>query len=163
MKNYEVIEFVERFDEIKQLKGTLEFTKAIVRNYRLAQEQVEALELIHQESDEYKEFIKRKEQLLVEHSKKNEDGSPIIKDLPVGNKRFKQYELENPAEYQNSFIELSTEFDAALKEQNEREMNYMKALEEVSEIEFKMFKDRDLPQLTVEQMLLIENFIEYND
>ena len=39
----------------------------------------------------------------------------------------------------------------------------MKALEEVSEIEFKMFKERDLPQLTVEQMLLIENFIEYND
>ena len=69
MKNYEVIEFVERFDEIKQLKGTLEFTKAIVRNYRLAQEQVEALELIHQESDEYKEFTKRKEQLLIKHSK----------------------------------------------------------------------------------------------
>jgi len=163
MKNYEVMYFVENFGEFKNVGGSIEFTKPLVKNFKLAQEQVEALEVIHTESVKYKEFLKEKEVLLNKHCKKDEANMPVYEEIKAGNKTYKQFVLANQEEYNEAFSKLMVDYNDEITAHIEKEKKFEEAIMKESEITFRKIQEDTLPKLSVEQLLMIEEFIEYKE
>ena len=163
MKNYEVINFVESFNELKVLGGTLGFVKPIVKNFKLAQEHIEAMETMRSESKEYKTFLWEKETLIKKYSDKDETGNFITVDVPVGNKMFKEYSITNKEEYEKEFSKLRDKYMDIVLAHVEKESNYNDSLQKDCNIQFVKINEEDLPKLTVGQLITIDEFIEYKD
>lgn len=161
MKNYEVINFVEKFNELKALGGVLGFVKPMVKNFKLAQEHLEAMESMHSESDEYKTFLLEKESLIKQYSAKDDNGNFITVDVPVGNKMFKEYSITNKEEYEAKFNELRDKYMDVVLAHVEKESNYNDELQRDCNIPFVKINEEDLPKLTVGQLMMIDEFIEY--
>lgn len=162
MKNYELIEFVESKEELKKLVGNIGFTKAIVKNLRLAETELEILESLHALSEDYRKILIDKENLLSKYSKKDEDGTPVFTIKKVGGKEYKSYELVDEEAYKVDFNKLMEDNKEVINLHLEKELNYEKAMNEDFSETFMTINEEDLPNnISVELLMIIDKFVNY--
>ena len=163
IKNYDLITFVENFNSIKDVSGNLEFTKAVVKNYKNSLEELKLFDKLHEPSVKYKEFLQKKDEAILKYCERDESNSPVFTILTVGGKDFRKYSIKDEDAYQKEFENLKEEYKETLKEHEDKEERFKEALLMDLTMEIAYVNEKSLPEgLSPEQLLLIDWFIKYD-
>ena len=94
MKNYQMLIIKEAYKELKELSGNKGYYIPLVKNIKLIEIELEALEAIKEKTKGFDEFLKEKEVLLREYAKKDEHGQPLKITEEVNGTQFLKYDID---------------------------------------------------------------------
>jgi len=120
-------------------------TYAVNKNKRLVRQTIEDMEKAIEESEKIKEFHKKREELAREHSDKDEQGNPVLKDVPMPgnpNKKQKIYvipgQTDEKSKYRKALAKLEKEYEEEIKSHEDKVEKYNKEFLE-DETEYQPF------------------------
>jgi len=162
MKNYQLISIKNSYKQLKELSGSKGYYVPLVKNIKLIDIELEAFDLIKAKTKEFDEFLKRKEELLIKYSSKDDKGTPIKTIEEIDGMQYYKYDVseDNKKLLEVEGKELMEEFNDALLEMKEREEKYLAVLEGECSVEFHKINEKDLPnEMTPELFEIIEDFV----
>lgn len=163
MKNYQLITIKQNYKKLKELSGNKGYYLPLVKNIKLIDIELEALELIKEPTKEFNEFLKEKEILLKSFAQKDDNGEPIKTIEERGGVSYykfaviegKQEELETKGN------ELVAKYQQVLEEMREKENKYIDAMNADCTVNFLTISQDDLPkEMTPELFEVIEDFVK---
>lgn len=157
MKRSESVALYKALNGLGELKG-VNFSYAVVRNINRLKPEMEALDKVLEGTKEYNEYLTKKQELLEEHSEKDEKGNAIKNELAPN--VFK-YKLSDEAAFAVLLDELNEKYKEALDARVKQEEEYKELLD--SEISIDLFKVKleHIPEeITTQQMFGISAIIE---
>lgn len=163
MKNSEVIQLNNKISSyikpLKDLKGA-KFSYALIKNTELLQKEVKDIAAVITPTEAYQAYDKARVALCESFAKKDEKGNVIRKNLRE-NGQF-DYDIDvNDEAFKAAVENLKEEHKDAIKEQDEKILEYNKFLDEESTVSFHKISISDVPNdISVELMSVIEPFIQ---
>ena len=144
MKNIEVINLHNEIinnNEIKKLKG-IKLSLLLLENIEIIGNFIKKIEKSVQQSDDYKEYEKKRVSLCEEYAEKGEDSKPktIKKD---GNT---EYVINVTDEFNKKMKKLNESYNDAILEQVEKIDEYNKFILEDCELDLKKIDSKLLPE-----------------
>jgi len=113
------------------------FSYAVARNKRLLEPVIKSLEEMVKPSEEHAEFIAERKKILQEFAKKDENGDPIVRANVVAGQQQETYMIPGISDETNEFNvkmdKLKKKFKKTIEEQESREKEYDKHLDEEAE------------------------------
>jgi len=164
MKKYEMIEFKNAYQELKALSGTKDFYIPLVKNIKLAEIELEGLELLKEKTKGFKEFMEKKEKLLEKYASKDEHGAPVKTIQEVDGMKYYKYDIpdENRELIEADGKELIEKYKEDIEATEEKEKKYVEAMNAECTVNFHKIKEDALPkEMTPELFEIIESFVEY--
>jgi len=119
MKNYELFEIKKNWKELKEVSGSKDYYLPLVKNIKLIDIELEALELMKPRSEKFDEFMKEKDTILKKYSVKDDKGEAIKIIEETEGTQYYKYDIDKNKE---------EDFNIAAKELAEK---YKETLEEV--------------------------------
>jgi seryl-tRNA synthetase len=120
-------------------------TYAVNKNKRMVRQTIEDMEKSIEQSEKLKEFGKKREDLAKEHSEKDEQGNPVLKDVPIAGKPGKKQKIyvipgqdDEKSKYRKALAKLEKEYEEEIKAQEDKVDKYNREFLE-DETEFKPF------------------------
>jgi len=137
---------------LKNLSG-VKFAYAVAKNKVLISKEIEALQESRKPNEKFKEYDKKRVELCISFADKDEKNKPII----VNN----QYQITKKEAFNIKINELQEENKKIIEEVEKKQEEYLKMLEEETDLKFFMIKQDDLPkEITVSQMDIVIDLIE---
>lgn len=164
MKNYQLQQIKEAYYSLKELSGNKGFYVPLVKNIKLIDIELEALNEIKAPTKDFYEYLKEKEALLIKHSTKDDKGNPIKTQTTIDGSPYIQYDI--PEEVQEALnaanSALIEKYNTVLEDMRSRELRYVEAMNSESDIVLHKIKIDDLPDMTPELFELIEEMVKYD-
>ena len=152
MKNNELQAFHEGLQSVGELKGAI-FAYAVGKNGKRIESTLLALNSSLKVGDEYRKFEKKKNEILLENSVKNEDGTSKIINMPGG---AMSYEFEDQEKVEEEIKVLQDEYSDALDKQEINVEDFNKLMELESDVKIHQVKFENIPEdITGKQMAKI--------
>jgi len=159
IKNGDLEGLLEGFTKLKELTG-FKFVIALNRNKELIESELNIISQIRKESDE---IVKLKEEFQAKqilYADKDEDGNPKLEVATMADGSHGQRIVMSA----DSQKKLSKELDKfnkdnkdVIKKQNDKDIEYIKALSEDTAIKFHIIDEDDVPtDISVEQFEVID-------
>lgn len=149
MKYLELKKFLDNFSVVGSLTGE-KFIFALVKNKRLAEQELKHLEEKSKPSDDFAKFDKKRIELLEKYCKRHPNGRPVIES---GN-----FVMEQQASFDADYKKLSEDNKDIIKEQEEQIKWFNNEIENGEAVNFKPLRidARLLPNdITADQLDLI--------
>ena len=164
MKNYQLLEIKENWNELKALSGGKGYYLPMVKNIKRIDIELEAINLIKEKTKEFQSFIDEKEALLKKYAKVDEHNNPIKTIEIVEGTQYYKYDIEesDKLKLEEEGKELVNKYEDVLKKMAEKEQLFIDTMNAACTISFNKIKECDLPSvMTPEQVELIYDFIEF--
>lgn len=164
MKNWQLFEIKKNWDELKSISGNKDYYLPLVKNIKLIEVELEALELMKPKSEEFDKFMKEKDSLLKKYSVKDSNGEAVKIIEDVEGVQYYKYDIDpnNLEEFNSSAKELSEKYREPIEEVKSKELAYMSALNAESTVTFNKIKECNLPSVMSPKLTeLIYDFIEF--
>jgi len=146
-------------ENLSQFKGA-RLTYAVVKNLKLLEAEVEAIQKASAPDEMFQEFESKRMGLIEEFSKKDENGQAITSPLP-GNSTLQRFELADKEGFDAKFEELCEEYKESMEAREKQVEDVNSFLDEVVELDFHMIREESLnDELTGDLVALILPFIE---
>ncbi len=158
-KNRDLQQFKTDFVKLKDLTG-VKFVIKLNRNLKMVNDELAILEKLHEESPEVQKFRETGQNLYTEYSEKNLDGSPKVEAVKSFNGSINRYVIDKKRELElaNKVKALEKTYKEAIDTQNQKERDYLEALEEDHKLPFVMVEEKEIPkQITMEQLGVLTN------
>ncbi len=155
---YYVLNNINVLKEIKGAKLVISINRALTK----VKEEVRLLELIIEDTDEYKEYIKELNKLKVDCSKKDKLNNPILITNTVNGVKQSTYDINNVKEFNKGIELLNTKYKKEIDNKRLSKEEYIKIIS--SETEFKRikFKESDIPEdVTFEQIEIMSLLLDF--
>ncbi len=164
MKNYQMLIIKEAYKELKELSGNKGYYIPLVKNIKLIEIELEALEAMKTRTEKFDEFLKEKEVLLKEYAKKDEHGQPLKVTEEINGAQFLKYDIDEKDKelVDTKGKELIEKYKEAIEDMLAKEDNYIATMNEDCTTTFYSIKEVDLPkEMSPELFEVIEEFVEY--
>lgn len=162
-KNGELERMLVNFSKLNNLTG-FKFVIALTKNKELIKKEIEVLNKIKEESKEFEELRKKFQERQLFYADKDENGNPKFEDAPLPNGQMgRKIVMSKPKEEKLSkeIKKLEKDNQDLLKQQNEKEEEFLKALGEDCAINFVKIKEGDIPtEITAEQLDIISFMVD---
>jgi hypothetical protein len=156
MKNQDVYNLSQSLANVGNLSG-IKFVYGIARNSVRVKLLVNAMIETIKESEKYQEFIQKRVELAIKHSKKDEKGNPVI----IFEGKQSRYDIADQVVFDKELETLKEEYKEAIDEQKKKEDAFNEFLKEESDFEPYMIDYADIPEnITAAQMSGIINLIK---
>ena len=158
-KNRDLQAFKNQFHLLKDLTG-VKFVIKLNRNLKKVNDELEILEKIHEEDEGVKKFREKGQELYRDYSEKNDDGSPKTETVQTFQGPVQKFVTRkvDEAELREKLKGVEEKFKEDIELQNEKEKDYVEALNVDSDIKFDLIEVEEIPdKITVEQMGLLTN------
>lgn len=151
MKNYEIVELLNKKDVLASIEGNYKFTSAVTKNFKKIKEELLSINEFVKPSKELVEFADKKKEILEKYS----DGSTTEGDAI-------KYSIaeEFKEEYNKVLKDLLEEYSATIDEAKVQNAKYRDAMDSECTIDFVMIDEKDMPNMSIEQMELLIHFIK---
>ena len=164
MKNYQLFDIKEHWNELKELSGGKGYYLPLVKNIKKIDIELEALELMREKPKEFNEFVKEKDLLLRKYATLDSTGEPIKTIEEVDGEKYYKYDIpeDKKEELDVEGKKLTEKYHDVLKKTIDKEQAYTDTLNAECTISFNKIKECDLPSvMSPEQVELIYDFIEF--
>ena len=151
MKNYEIVELLNKKDVLAKIEGNYRFTSAITKNFNKIKEEIRSINEFVKPSKELVEFATKKEEILKKYSNGSTAEGDIIKYNIVA---------EYQEDYNKALKELLEKYSDVIEEAKVQNAKYRDAMDSECTIDFIMIDEKDMPNMSVEQMELLIYFIK---
>lgn len=154
MTKQELITLYKGLNSLGDLKG-VHFSYAVTRNINRLKQEIETLDKVMEVKDDYKEFDTARLALLEEHSKKGEDGKPLLIEDAGG----QRYDVQDT--FAAAFEALKEEHKEAIEAREAQIAEYNELLTTDTPIDLFKVKLSLVPEeITAAQMFAIEPIIQ---
>lgn len=158
MTKGELIVLVVSLANIKSMKG-IKFNYTIAKNINLLKGEYESIMKGNEQSEGYKEYDKKRLEILEKYSKKDDNNkSVIVVDRGLANYAIAK---EKQTEYKEEIEKLQKEHKKAIDEREKQVKEFQKFLKEDVKVKLFKVKLKEVPEdITTEQMTSIFDIIE---
>ena len=129
MKKKDLFRFRDGLNAVGDYKG-IKFAYAVAKTLRLVDSEIADLQKSNTWSDEYKEFEKQRQELVMKHAKKDDKGNPITFQSGGTVKAH----IDDVDACNAAVDELKEKHAEAVKEQEDKDKEFEKFLEEPAEV-----------------------------
>lgn len=152
----DLINMYNIFEQLKQIKD-VKFAYTIVKNKLKIKDEITAIQQISEPSKEYFEYESKRQKLIKEYCIRDEDGNVKMVN------GFATYIPDKAHKAKEAVDNLIKEYIDVIKEQNKKEVEIQKILEEEIDIDFIKINFNDLPQeINAEQLEVLFPIIDDN-
>jgi hypothetical protein len=123
-------------NELKNIDN-FRFNYGIIKNKRIIEPEIRAIEEIQKPSDKFMEFQQARIVLCEKHSKKDDKGQPV--------KSAGAYDIENMDEFNKELEPLKEQYKDTIAEVDEKIKKVNEFIEESLEMDFYKIKQIDMP------------------
>ena len=153
MKKRELFSLMSGFEMVKGLRG-IKFAYARLKNKKLISDEIKVFEDLLKPSDGFLEYDKKRIELCVKYSKKDEKGKSIIENNSYAG-------LTDNKEFEKELGQLKEEYKEVMDERLKLLEEYNKMLEEEIELNFHKILLEDIPtDITGQQLELLMPIIK---
>ena len=143
LKRREALELVAALDAVSNLSG-IKFAYAMAKNVKLIASEVEDMQAGLKPSKRYQEYDNKRVEICKEHSKKDDNGKPVMMPLGRGQQGFAG--LEDNPEFEVAVEALREEYKSELDEREQLVAEYETALDEDIELDVYTVNLSDVPE-----------------
>jgi FtsZ-binding cell division protein ZapB len=125
------------------------FSYAVVKTHRLVETELRDLAETNKPSDEYQEFEKKRQELVMKYAKKDKDGKPMTF---VSGGMVKAH-IDDTDACNAAVDELKKKYEKAVKEQEEKDAKFEKFREEPADVKIHAMPEDAFPKNMTSQHL----------
>ena len=167
MKNKNLYELKEVISRINN-KGNNKFKLALLLNEKMIEERVETLDKLREQSDEFKAFEQKRQELITAHAELDENGQVVVYSQPEGRgeKSTNGYGYPNIVkevkQYEKEFAALQEENKEVIDGEVKKQSDFVETVNQPVEpaIEFSSIPFDSVPEIEYEEMKVLMPFIE---
>lgn len=159
MKNHELYAIVQNADKLKSLSG-YPFVFELNRNIKIVKDALNELELIREETSEYKEFKEKYLKLRESYADVDKDGKPVTVPIPNTNGMMTYQVTKKEKEFAVEEKKLETKYRKVLDIQESKWKDFNAAMEDDVKVSFYTVSEENIPKnVTLEQLQLLDFMI----
>jgi hypothetical protein len=136
MKNQEILSLYENLHQLN-LKG-VKFSYSVAKNIALLKPEIESLQKVVEQSEDFKKFEQERIELAKKYAKKNESGEPI--------EEKGQYILEDKEAFKKEFDDLKEKNKEVIEAREAQIKEFNELLEKENDIKFHKISIKDVPE-----------------
>ncbi len=156
MTNLEALNLLQGLATVKDLPG-VKFSYAVVKNSKKLESIRDSLQKAGGMSEDYRKFLKAKEDMFIKNSKKDKDDKPIT----TTNGQITEYDFVDKAKNEKEFKVLLKKHDAVIKAEQEKEKELQELLKDKIDVDLHKVKIEFVPEkITATQLNAIMPMIE---
>jgi len=167
MKNKNLYELKEAISRVNN-KGNNKFKLALLLNEKMIDERIESIDKLREQSDEYKAFEQKRNELISAHAELDENGQVIVYANAdgQGEKSKNAYGYPNIVKekeaYEKQMISLQDENKDIIEVEVKKESDFVETLNQDLEpaIEFSLIPFDSVPEMEYDEMKVLMPFIE---
>ncbi|RXQ96057.1 hypothetical protein EO244_04235 [Ancylomarina salipaludis] len=167
MKNKNLYELKEVISRVNN-KGNNKFKLALLLNEKMIEERIATIDKLREQSDEFKVFEQKRNELITAHAELDENGQIIVYTQAEGRgeKSSNGYGYPNivkeKKKYEKQLIAMQEEYKEVIEAEIKKEADFVETLNQSvdPEIEFSSIPFDSVPEIEYEEMKVLMPFIE---
>ena len=167
MKNRNLYELKEAISRVNS-RGNNKFKLALLINEKMIDERIESLEKLREQSEEFKNFEQKRQEIIVAHAETDDSGQVIVYSQPGGNgeKTSNAYGYPNiikdKEECEQKLADLQEEYKETIDAEVKKQTDFAETLNQPvePEMKFNAVPFENVPEIEYEEMKVLMPFIE---
>ena len=167
MKNKNLYELKEAISRVNN-KGNNKFKLALLLNEKMIDERIESIDKLREQSDEYKAFEQKRNELISAHAELDENGQVIVYTTADGQGEKSKngygypYIIKGKETYEKEMISLQDENKDIIEAEVKKESDFVETLDQDLDptIEFSLIPFDSVPEIEYDEMKVLMPFIE---
>jgi len=167
MKNKNLYELKEAISRVNN-KGNNKFKLALLLNEKMIDERIESIDKLREQSDEYKAFEQKRNELISAHAELDENGQVIVYANADGQGEKSKngygypYIIKGKETYEKEMISLQDENKDIIEAEVKKESDFVETLDQDLDptIEFSLIPFDSVPEIEYDEMKVLMPFIE---